>query len=523
MSRPVPSDSVQNEKVCPAAQSIYGDELVAFFETLTLASFRQREVSVTLCRPRDPDCPLIGVSDGFERLTGYPRAEIVGRNCRFLNQGCVVSAADRHAMRICLRTGQSFTGVLQNRRKNGELFSNLLTMRTLRIGTTPYIIGVQVDVTNMEVDLASEKTATELTALVDAIFNSNVEAWAKRQATYWITQKNQQGIHRPLYPLAEVLDSASKQPAENYEQARNAFVSVEASLDQNSLKISNTFWEVYDVHDDLKAKQTELRMVMSEPNLGTGTWKGLLDQSPHAPSQDSLPLFYNAMNARPLVPLTKLASSTDQSRAARPPVLLGELALSTEQCREAAMATSPAMSRLPVCTPSPQYHNNYAEAFEPSAKQASCRTLGIKPLADDIASLLTSADSIPEVKGAAGTGRIQCCPSEALSTKTEVGSKSDFSEQHGVVQGRIAEKTLDTAVANLASPGSTNHPVDCKPCAFFCYSLMGCERGSECTFCHMEHPRRIRCRGRRRKIKGEREEDHQIDFPVGFDKISAAK
>merc|ERR1719325_215169 len=119
---------------------------------------------------------------------------------------------------------------------------------------------------------------------------------------------------------------------------------------------------------------------MSEPNLGTGTWKGLLDQSSHAPSQDSLPLFYNAMKARPLVPLSKHASSTEQSWTARPPVPLGELTLSTKQSRESSMATSPAMSLLPACTPFPQYHNNYTEAFERSSKQASCCTLGIEPL-----------------------------------------------------------------------------------------------------------------------------------------------
>jgi len=146
----------------------------------------------------------------------------------------------------------------------------------------------------------------------------------------------------------------------------------------------------------------------------------------------------------------------------------------------------------------------------------------ISPL--PVSSLSASADSRPEAKGESGSGRIQFFPSEALGTKTELGSQSasvelaeDFSEQHGVVQGSIAAKT------DLASLGSTNHPVSCKPCSFFCYSLMGCERGSDCTFCHMEHPRRIRCRGRRKKIKDEKEEDDEIGLEVGSDKISAAK
>ena len=46
--------------------------------------------------------------------------------------------------------------------------------------------------------------------------------------------------------------------------------------------------------------------------------------------------------------------------------------------------------------------------------EATCRALGIKPLADDIASLSTSADSTPEAKGETGNGRIPFCPNEAL-------------------------------------------------------------------------------------------------------------
>ena len=31
-----------------------------------------------------PDCPLVYVSEGFSRMTGYPAEEIIGHNCRFL-------------------------------------------------------------------------------------------------------------------------------------------------------------------------------------------------------------------------------------------------------------------------------------------------------------------------------------------------------------------------------------------------------------------------------------------------------
>ena len=39
---------------------------------------------VTIADARLPDRPLIYVNEGFERVTGYPAAEVLGRNCRFL-------------------------------------------------------------------------------------------------------------------------------------------------------------------------------------------------------------------------------------------------------------------------------------------------------------------------------------------------------------------------------------------------------------------------------------------------------
>ena len=55
------------------------------------------------------------------------------------------------------------------------------------------------------------------------------------------------------------------------------------------------------------------------------------------------------------------------------------------------------------------------------------------------------------------------------------------------------------------SVGSRLHPDGCTPCSFFCYSLSGCNRGEECTFCHHEHLRRPRRRGK--KKRGEKEKD----------------
>jgi PAS domain-containing protein len=40
-----------------------------------------------ICDPSLPDCPIVFASDAFLELTGYPREEVLGRNCRFLQVG----------------------------------------------------------------------------------------------------------------------------------------------------------------------------------------------------------------------------------------------------------------------------------------------------------------------------------------------------------------------------------------------------------------------------------------------------
>lgn len=42
-----------------------------------------------ICDPSLPDCPIVFASDAFLELTGYPREEVLGRNCRFLQVGVV--------------------------------------------------------------------------------------------------------------------------------------------------------------------------------------------------------------------------------------------------------------------------------------------------------------------------------------------------------------------------------------------------------------------------------------------------
>ncbi|KAK9865513.1 hypothetical protein WJX84_001549 [Apatococcus fuscideae] len=102
----------------------------------------------TISDPSLPDCPIVFASDSFLELTQYPRHEVLGRNCRFL-QG---KGTDKQAvsdLRHAVQTGEETTVRILNYKKNGKPFWNMLTIAPMADadGATRFYIGVQVDVT----------------------------------------------------------------------------------------------------------------------------------------------------------------------------------------------------------------------------------------------------------------------------------------------------------------------------------------------------------------------------------------
>jgi PAS domain S-box-containing protein len=113
-----------------------------------------------------PDLPLVYVNTAFERLTGYSRAEVLGRNCRFLQHGVAEHPA-RAALRTALNEGRACTVLLRNRRRDGSLFINELHVAPIRDadGRLTHFIGVQSDVTE-------RSQAAERLAYSEALYRS---------------------------------------------------------------------------------------------------------------------------------------------------------------------------------------------------------------------------------------------------------------------------------------------------------------------------------------------------------------
>jgi diguanylate cyclase (GGDEF)-like protein/PAS domain S-box-containing protein len=85
---------------------------------------------VVLVDAQNPERPVIYANPGFEALTGYSAAELLGRNLRLL-QGEDREQDGRHRLREALGKGESCRVLLRNYRKDGTVFWNEMTILPL--------------------------------------------------------------------------------------------------------------------------------------------------------------------------------------------------------------------------------------------------------------------------------------------------------------------------------------------------------------------------------------------------------
>lgn len=95
-----------------------------------------------------PDFPLIYVSPGFERMTGYTAQEVLGLNCRFL-QGPNTNPDAVAKLRAAILSHRAWNTEILNYRKDGTTFWNELFLSPVvdATGHLTNYVGVQTDVT----------------------------------------------------------------------------------------------------------------------------------------------------------------------------------------------------------------------------------------------------------------------------------------------------------------------------------------------------------------------------------------
>ncbi|TLF47429.1 EAL domain-containing protein [Halomonas urmiana] len=119
----------------------------------------------------EPDLPIIYANDAFQRMTGYTREEIIGRNCRFL-QGAETDVAAVQQVRQQLARQCEVHVTLCNYRKDGAPFWNDLYIAPVRDeeGQVTHYVGIQHDISERkayEARLAYHASHDALTGLAN--------------------------------------------------------------------------------------------------------------------------------------------------------------------------------------------------------------------------------------------------------------------------------------------------------------------------------------------------------------------
>lgn len=103
-------------------------------------------VAAVVSDPRQADNPIVECNAAFVRLTGYPREEVLGRNCRFLSRGRVTP--ESAMLREAIAAKRPAMVELINYRKDGTSFRNAVMIAPVfdEAGELIYFLGSQMAV-----------------------------------------------------------------------------------------------------------------------------------------------------------------------------------------------------------------------------------------------------------------------------------------------------------------------------------------------------------------------------------------
>jgi PAS domain S-box-containing protein len=137
-------------------------------QALAATAFERTRMPMVVTDARHPNYPIVLANQAFLNLTGYSAAEVLGRNCRFL-QGEATSRAAVAEIRSGIRADRDVTVELLNYRKNGSAFWNQLHITPVHddTGQLLYHFGSQIDQTKYREVQALEASEHRLLMEVD--------------------------------------------------------------------------------------------------------------------------------------------------------------------------------------------------------------------------------------------------------------------------------------------------------------------------------------------------------------------
>ncbi|OGS90044.1 MAG: hypothetical protein A2X75_02735 [Gallionellales bacterium GWE2_58_10] len=122
---------------------------------------------ITIADAQEDGQPIIYANAGFEQMTGYAAAEVIGKSYRFL-QGDDTGQPEIGTIRNALSRGEGCLVTLRNYRKDGTMFWNELSISPVHNadGKLTHYIGIQKDVTaRVLLEQNLHQTGLDLTTL----------------------------------------------------------------------------------------------------------------------------------------------------------------------------------------------------------------------------------------------------------------------------------------------------------------------------------------------------------------------
>lgn len=103
---------------------------------------------IVISDPAQENNPIIYVNSGFEQMTGYRAAEVIGKNYRFLYRDNI-ERADLQEIEAALREKRSCSVTVRNSRKDGTLFWKEVTISPVRDqqGRLTHYVSIETDIT----------------------------------------------------------------------------------------------------------------------------------------------------------------------------------------------------------------------------------------------------------------------------------------------------------------------------------------------------------------------------------------
>jgi PAS domain S-box-containing protein len=114
-------------------------------------AFNSSSSGIVIVDTTQDNSPIVYCNPAFEKLTGYSKEEVLGRNCRFLHRD------DRDqpglaAIRTAIQRGEEVTTTIRNYRKDGTMFRCELCISPVRDANErpTHYLGFQNDVTDRQ-------------------------------------------------------------------------------------------------------------------------------------------------------------------------------------------------------------------------------------------------------------------------------------------------------------------------------------------------------------------------------------